>query len=337
VKITRAALASLFIATLAVGAVAAPASAHTPSASADCENVTVHLVSYQTTNEDPTPNVVKVSVDGTEVANTRFGGSFDGKYSLGDKTIAHQWIVQIDALGTGYDRNFYGTSTPCTPPPVQLTASAAVHVKAATCDVGEQLELGAIENASWGEPVLTDTTYSVTATAAANALFEDGKNTRLFEGTLAEKLPASECVTTPPPTTPIKPADIVTSTFVDDVDCDTDTVTRTTTTVTTGTVLNTAGDAWVPSAPVSVVTTSETPATDVQCPNPVTTPVDPPTTPTDPPVTPVNTPVVPTATGVTGGLVTTGVDLEAGLIAAGALLAAGIALLVLRARRRVTA
>ena len=122
----------------------------------------------------------------------------------------------------------------------------------------------------------------------------------------------------------------VTSSFTDDVDCDTTTVTRTTTTVTTGTVLNTAGDAWIPTAPVSVLTSEVRPATAVECPVPVTTPVDPPTVPTD-------TPVVPTATGANGELVTTGVDLEGGLIAAGLLLAAGIALLVVRARRRVTA
>jgi len=334
VKFSRAALASLFIATLATGALASPAIAHTPSASADCETLTVHLVSYQTTNDDPTPNVVTVSVDGTEVANTRFGGSFDAKYPLGDKTIEHKWIVQIDALGTQYDRNFYGTSTACTPPPVQLTASAAVNVKAATCDTGEQLELGAIENATWGAPLYTDDRYSVTATAAANSTFSDGTTSALFEGTLAPKLSATDpaCVKPPVVTVPIKPADVVTSSFVDAVDCTTTTVTRTTTTVTTGTVLNVAGDAWVPTQPVSVVTTSTTPATKVQCPDVVTTPVDPPATPG----TPVNTPVVPTDTGVTDGLVTTGVDLEAGLIAAGALLAAGIALLVLRARRRVT-
>ena len=151
-KFTRAALASLFTAAILVGGVAIPASAHTPAATSDCDALTVHLVSYETTGEDATPNVVTVTVDGTEIASERFGASFDAKYPLGDRTTQHSWSVQIDAKGDDYDSNIAGTSDACTPPPAAPAASAAVTVKAATCETGETLSLGAIRNATWGPP-----------------------------------------------------------------------------------------------------------------------------------------------------------------------------------------
>ena len=64
----------------------------------------------------------------------------------------------------------------------------------------------------------------------------------------------------PPVVVPEKPADTITVTPVETVDCDTRTITTTTTTVTTGTRLE--NNVWVPTEPVltSVVTTRDAPA-----------------------------------------------------------------------------
>lgn len=73
-----------------------------------------------------------------------------------------------------------------------LVASAAVSTTPPTCDVGEKLVWGSIENAVFtGTPNGTagPGTYSVTATADQGAKFPGDKTTQEFNGTLAGPLP----------------------------------------------------------------------------------------------------------------------------------------------------
>ncbi len=65
-------------------------------------------------------------------------------------------------------------------------ASAALGTSAPECGVGEQLVLGEVVNATWGQPTLSEGPgdYSVTATAEAGHRFEGGERTLTFTGTL---------------------------------------------------------------------------------------------------------------------------------------------------------
>ena len=111
-KVLSVALASGLLA-LGASAVAIPtaASAHTPSASATCSDLTVGLENYDAGNV----NTVSIEIDSTVVENLTVGKTFTKTYPLGDKTIAHNYVVTVDAPGTQYDRTFTGSSVPCAP------------------------------------------------------------------------------------------------------------------------------------------------------------------------------------------------------------------------------
>ena len=204
VKIPRTIAAALAVSALALSgviAVAAPAAAHTPAASATCSDLTVTLVSYEGNGYNTTNNV-KVVIDNTQVVDEWFGYSWSRTVSLGDKTVAHVWKVVIDAAGYNYDKTFTGTSTPCTPPPPSVDAAAAVTVTEPTCTSPAELILGTVTNATWSTPTATTgpADYSVTATATTGHVFEGNEPTKTFTGTLADKLPAGEapCYVPPP-------------------------------------------------------------------------------------------------------------------------------------------
>ena len=208
VKIPRtiaAALAATALALSGVIAIAAPAAAHTPAASATCSDLTVKLVSYEGNGYNATNNV-KVFIDDAQVADEWFGYSWSKSISLGNKAVAHSWKVVIDAAGYNYDKTLSGTSTPCTPPPPsspKFDAAASVSVTEPTCERGAELVLGTATNATWGTPTATTGpgNYSVTATADSGHVFDDTLPTRTFEGALAGKLPADQAPCYVPPTT----------------------------------------------------------------------------------------------------------------------------------------
>ena len=107
-------LASVVTATLALGglfvATAAPASAHTPVVTADCESLDVGLWAYAHKG-----NKVTVVVDGATVAEERFGRSFQRSFEL-DPSTDHTWSVTVKASDNRrYDWSDDGSTTACTP------------------------------------------------------------------------------------------------------------------------------------------------------------------------------------------------------------------------------
>ena len=73
-------------------------------------------------------------------------------------------------------------------------ASATVSTTQPTCEQGGTLVLGTLTNADWvGEPVLTATTYSVTAKAKAGHFFSNGTDTLVITGPLPAKLTGGVC------------------------------------------------------------------------------------------------------------------------------------------------
>jgi hypothetical protein len=316
-------------------AVSTPASAHTPEASATCSTLTVALESYSVGNGGAFINSISVEIDSKLVDETDFGSSLHETYPLGDVTVAHEYVVEIDASGTQYDREFSGDSVPCKRAAAP-DASAVVSVAPATCDANGSLRLGEVKNATWGTPsrVTGPGQYSVTATAAPDHLFADGTTTQDFVGVLDGALAADDplCAVA----IPVKPTPTRSVVDTTAVDCAAATQTRTTTTTTVDWVLDAAQNTWV-TAPAVVTTSSATVAaaptacpttTVVVPPAPVSTPpaVQPPSTPAD-----SNVRAVPVE-----ALASTGSD--AGMIApvGAAILLAGAALVVvqrLRARR----
>ncbi|MFF7198098.1 LAETG motif-containing sortase-dependent surface protein [Streptomyces sp. NPDC008079] len=95
---------------------AAPASAHTPNWSVDCDSVSVHLTAYNAR----VTNSVTVSVDGGAVlaSNESFGGSYDFTGALPDHSTAIKVHLVVKAGdGKQYGRDEYKTSEPCEKPP----------------------------------------------------------------------------------------------------------------------------------------------------------------------------------------------------------------------------
>lgn len=96
-------------------ATAAPASAHTPQAKADCTSLSVNLTQYQSSNRST--NKVWVTVDGKKLEDGKtFSTSFKQTYNwaqLGiDPASVKSWEVKVDAWdgrnGTEYDRTLTG-------------------------------------------------------------------------------------------------------------------------------------------------------------------------------------------------------------------------------------
>ena len=73
-------------------------------------------------------------------------------------------------------------------------ASAAVSTTQPTCESASTVVLGTLVHATWvGEPVITATTYSVTAKADAGHLFLNGTDTLVLTGPLASQLTGGVC------------------------------------------------------------------------------------------------------------------------------------------------
>jgi len=322
-NITRTLSIAALAALASVAVVAIPASAHTPTVGADCSTVSVELVSYTTTQYDAAPNSITVTIDDEVVAQEKFGTSISRYYDFDDSAVAHDWAVHVDSIDNAYDRDFGGTTTPCTPPPV-VDAAAVVSTGDATCDLGETLELGAVTAAEWGTPTRTTGPgdYEVTATAHDGHLFAGDQPTLTLRGTLAGPLTGDDCdddtvppvepPVTPPvtPVTPVKPEPETTTKFSESVDCSTDTITRVTTTTTTDVVFDAQENEWVETEPEIVVTSATRAADATDCPSTVVT---------------TETPG--------GSLAVTGADPAPFLWVAGILAALGAALLF-RPRRR---
>jgi hypothetical protein len=262
-------------------AVSAPASAHTPEASATCSTLTVALDNYSVGNNGAMVNSVTVEIDSELVEETRFGASLHEDYPLGDTTVAHDYLVEIDASGTRYDREFSGTSTPCV---LAVVADAAADLTTTppTCDTDGALVLGAPQNATWGIPsaVTGPGQYAVTATATAGHVFADGTATKSFSGTLDGRLDAAQPPCATAVIVPDRPAPVSETSDATTLDCGSLSQTTTTTTSTTDWALDPSTNTWL-TTPAVVSSTSTTVAVPAGvCPGPIG----------DTPLTPVETP-----------------------------------------------
>ncbi|MCP2265213.1 hypothetical protein ACFQHV_18610 [Promicromonospora thailandica] len=96
---------------------AAPASAHTPSVSADCGFVNVDLKYYSGAN-------VTVVIDGETREDTEFSNGFQGRYDNLALDAAHDWTVTVDAYDNDkYDWTQSGSIPACqTPPPAEFVS-----------------------------------------------------------------------------------------------------------------------------------------------------------------------------------------------------------------------
>ncbi|MBD5784642.1 hypothetical protein IF650_00480 [Cellulosimicrobium terreum] len=108
-------LASAAAAALALGglvvATAAPASAHTPRVTNDCDSLDISLTSYT-----PGENTVTVVLDGETVTNESFSRGFERSFGY-DPNVAHDWSVKVVAhdgnQDNGYNVDTSGRTTPC--------------------------------------------------------------------------------------------------------------------------------------------------------------------------------------------------------------------------------
>jgi len=112
-------VAVLTTAILAVGltiGVALPASAHTPTVTASCAGLYVKFMDYG----GGTTNKFTVTIDGKVVDTQTFADDFTGKSYSFDGSVAHSYVVEVDAEHNNHDRlvskgtAFTGTTTPCT-------------------------------------------------------------------------------------------------------------------------------------------------------------------------------------------------------------------------------
>ncbi|MCA5894126.1 hypothetical protein LEP48_12325 [Isoptericola sp. NEAU-Y5] len=102
VATTALALGGMLVAT------AAPASAHTPDASATCTTLSVNLGAYRGAT-------VTVTVDGSAVATEQFDRNWSKSFPL-DGSTSHTWSIDVDAHdSSSYDWQDSGTTEPCLP------------------------------------------------------------------------------------------------------------------------------------------------------------------------------------------------------------------------------
>ncbi len=162
--------------------------------------------------------LVLADVDNTSRDANKWWTSLDPASLPGD-VCGPGWAVQQDKVSFTGSFSFPATITPPVDnigwPPLydakhqELSslvkvpncpgASAAVTVTPATCAAPASVALGAITRASWG-PLSRSTgpgAYTVTATADPGYRFDEGTTTRVFSGTLDDRLTGEVCA--PPP------------------------------------------------------------------------------------------------------------------------------------------
>ena len=123
---------TLILSGLAAAGAAAPAYAHTPAVTADCDSLSIRLTGYTLITAQPasggdpavaadsTPNSVTVTIDGTAAAPVYFGTTYTSTIALDDQK-PHTYTVALDAHDRGYDYTVSDSTAACpaavTPPP----------------------------------------------------------------------------------------------------------------------------------------------------------------------------------------------------------------------------
>lgn len=103
-------IAAVIVSWLLIFTLAAVATAHTPEVTSSCaQGLRVKLRAYDRDTK------VTITVDG-DVANAltfTFTGDFDYTYSLRPAYEPHDYLVQIDNVGTRYDKGIEGRQAAC--------------------------------------------------------------------------------------------------------------------------------------------------------------------------------------------------------------------------------
>lgn len=142
----------LLAAGISVVAVAAPASAHTPTHTISCSTLTFKGTQYETRAGNATPNRATIVIDGTTVLDEWFGKTLPLKSFTFDPTTSHTWSITVDAVGgtkdTQYDWNASGVTTPCSYPKPAMTVTC----EAITIDWGRALDTALVITSESSSP-----------------------------------------------------------------------------------------------------------------------------------------------------------------------------------------
>ncbi len=180
----------------------------------DCEDVAPLRAQARISVTPATCETGEVLVYG-KIVNATFSGTANGTEGPAKYKVVAT-ATQGAEFGNGTDtKKFRGTldgpltGEQCDEPEV-LVATASVSTTAATCEAGEKLIYGNIENATFtgtADGTEGPADYSVVATADKGAEFEGNQATKTFEGTLEAQLTGDDCVLgeNPDPETPTTP------------------------------------------------------------------------------------------------------------------------------------
>jgi len=143
-------LAALLLAGLGLVVVGGgAASAHTPSVDATCERLSVRLTSYQGSG---TANTVQVVIDGTTMAESAFGTSYQRDFTFADAAVPHTWSVAVTAAddpdgSRGWTVRRSGTTTPCAPPDACPTLPGDQPAGTSCTQPGDEVEVRWLDGA----------------------------------------------------------------------------------------------------------------------------------------------------------------------------------------------
>ena len=271
-------IAALTVPVLTLGTavlVASPASAHTPSISADCGGVHVGATAYDAGMQ----NRWSVTIDGVTQSGT-FGASFDQTFPVPQDGATTDWSAFVEAADGSYHGEGAGTvgpcgtppptdacadlpgpqpaGTPCTPPPDVQRAEQQVlegcHVSFQGTDYGagalaydeEYTDTYVFDEQTNTWDLVTDTTATI-----ANLEFTPWTTRDQVEHGCAKK--------------PHQPPAQHTRHSETRLSCGDDVQVTTTWTVTTPYVYDEETNTWVPGKPVEHKTTHQTPVKPGQC------------------------------------------------------------------------
>lgn len=149
------------------------------------------------------------------IVNATFSGTANGTEGPANYSVTATANADSLFIGNQTTKEFNGTlagqltGEQCDEPEA-LVATASVSTTAATCEAGEKLIYGNIENATFSgtaDGTEGPADYSVVATADKGAEFDGNQATKTFEGTLEAQLTGDDCVLgeNPDPETPTTP------------------------------------------------------------------------------------------------------------------------------------
>lgn len=183
---------------LAVGAVAAPASAHDVSKDFTCNSLTINLTNYN----GGVTNRVTFTVDGNRVVDDTFGDHYSKTYSLSPTNVSHSYDIKVTAGDGGgqWDHHYTGSTTGCETPISVTTAPSATQP---TCTTDGHLVIPTQTGVVFSGGANGDGPGSYTISASAAPGYTLTGNPGPWPITVQSKLTDSSCDITVP--TPVEP------------------------------------------------------------------------------------------------------------------------------------